>query len=242
MGIAALLVSNIGWGVLPLYWHALSGMNAISVLAYRLIATLVVMIALLMAFRRYRAYHAIAALWCAAEQKAVRAGTRRHHGYQRELVAVHISGGQRPGAADLMGVGMFAVQSPTFPWVAIVLAASFSVYGLLKRYVPLDAIAQAENDKDMRQWEPLNSMLLISSTLAFARYDDKRMWAYDVIENAMTRNLGYSFSEEYDESAEDNEDTNEVGGQPGPRLNYGPTYYAAFVHDPEGNNIEAMLV
>jgi hypothetical protein len=24
--------------------------------------------------------------------------------------------------------------------------------------------------------------------------------------------------------------------------NYGPTYYAAFVHDPEGNNIEAMLV
>ena len=33
----------------------------------------------------------------------------------------------------------------------------------------------------------------------------------------------------------------EVGGQPGPRLNYGPTYYAAFVHDPEGNNIEAML-
>lgn len=92
MGIAALLVSNIGRGVLPLYWHALSGMNAISVLAYRLIATLVVMIALLMAFRRYRAYHAIAALWCAAEQKAVRAGTRRHHGYQRELVAVHISG------------------------------------------------------------------------------------------------------------------------------------------------------
>ena len=53
MGIAALLVSNIGWG----------GMNATSVLAYRLIATLVVMIALLMAFRRYRAYHrAIAAL------------------------------------------------------------------------------------------------------------------------------------------------------------------------------------
>ena len=28
-------------------------------------------------------------------------------------------------------------------------------------------------------------------------------------------------------------------GEPGPRPNYGPTYYAAFVHDPEGNNIEA---
>ncbi|KAB7789854.1 VOC family protein [Bifidobacterium leontopitheci] len=30
-------------------------------------------------------------------------------------------------------------------------------------------------------------------------------------------------------------------GQPGPRPNYGPTYYAAFIHDPDGNNIEACL-
>jgi catechol 2,3-dioxygenase-like lactoylglutathione lyase family enzyme len=27
-------------------------------------------------------------------------------------------------------------------------------------------------------------------------------------------------------------------GPPGPRLDYHPNYYAAFVHDPEGNNIE----
>jgi len=29
-------------------------------------------------------------------------------------------------------------------------------------------------------------------------------------------------------------------GAPGPRPNYGPTYYAAFVHDPDGANIEAV--
>ena len=29
-------------------------------------------------------------------------------------------------------------------------------------------------------------------------------------------------------------------GPPGPRPNYGPTYYAAFVHDPDGFNIEAV--
>ena len=29
-------------------------------------------------------------------------------------------------------------------------------------------------------------------------------------------------------------------GAPGPREQYGPTYYAAFVHDPDGNNIEAV--
>lgn len=30
-------------------------------------------------------------------------------------------------------------------------------------------------------------------------------------------------------------------GEPGPRPHYGPNYYAAFVHDPEGNNIEAVI-
>lgn len=29
-------------------------------------------------------------------------------------------------------------------------------------------------------------------------------------------------------------------GQPGPRPDYGPSYYAAFVKDPEGNNIEVV--
>ncbi len=30
-------------------------------------------------------------------------------------------------------------------------------------------------------------------------------------------------------------------GAPGPR-DFAPGYYACFVHDPEGNNIEAMLI
>jgi catechol 2,3-dioxygenase-like lactoylglutathione lyase family enzyme len=29
-------------------------------------------------------------------------------------------------------------------------------------------------------------------------------------------------------------------GRPGLRENYGPTYYAAFAYDPDGNNIEAV--
>ena len=31
-------------------------------------------------------------------------------------------------------------------------------------------------------------------------------------------------------------------GAPGVRENYGPHYYAAFVHDPDGNNIEAVCL
>jgi catechol 2,3-dioxygenase-like lactoylglutathione lyase family enzyme len=32
----------------------------------------------------------------------------------------------------------------------------------------------------------------------------------------------------------------EDNGAPGPRPDYGPSYYAAFVRDPEGNNIEVV--
>ena len=32
----------------------------------------------------------------------------------------------------------------------------------------------------------------------------------------------------------------EDNGPPGPRPQYTPTYYAGFVHDPDGNNIEAV--
>lgn len=31
-------------------------------------------------------------------------------------------------------------------------------------------------------------------------------------------------------------------GAPGPRPDYGPTYYAAFLIDPDGNNIEAVCL
>jgi catechol 2,3-dioxygenase-like lactoylglutathione lyase family enzyme len=31
-------------------------------------------------------------------------------------------------------------------------------------------------------------------------------------------------------------------GVPGPRPDYGPTYYAAFLFDPDGNNIEAVCM
>lgn len=30
-------------------------------------------------------------------------------------------------------------------------------------------------------------------------------------------------------------------GKPGPRADYSPTYYAAFLLDPDGNNIEAVM-
>ena len=59
-----------------------------------------------------------------------------------------------------LGVGMFTAQSPTFPWMAIVLATSFSAYGLLKRYVPLDEY--------LTRWGP--GLLRLGAIMSFGGY------------------------------------------------------------------------
>ncbi|MBT1175284.1 hypothetical protein JS530_07195 [Bifidobacterium sp. LC6] len=53
----------------------------------------------------------------------------------------------------------------------------------------LTCIVEAAHDVDLRHGDPLNSMLLVSSALSFARYDGTRLWAYDVVEHEMSRNL-----------------------------------------------------
>lgn len=53
----------------------------------------------------------------------------------------------------------------------------------------LTLVMQAAHDKDLQYCDPLNGMLLVSSALAYARYADKRMWAYDAIEDELARNL-----------------------------------------------------
>ena len=110
MGIAALLVSNIGWGraaavlarAVRHECHQRAGVSADRHAGGHDCAADGVPPLSRISSRDRRA------LTRTAEQKAVRAGTRRHHGYQRELVAVHISGGQRPGAADLNRVPDYA--------------------------------------------------------------------------------------------------------------------------------------
>lgn len=57
----------------------------------------------------------------------------------------------------------------------------------------LDRIVEAAYSPDIQFYDPMNAAMLLASALAFARHDDKTIWAYDVIDTALER-----FSPEHD--------------------------------------------
>ena len=172
-GIASLLVSNIGWGVLPLYWHAMSSMDSMNVLAYRLVTTLITLVAFLLITRRLgNCWQSYAELWRDRRAFLLELGATACITINWLLYIYLVVNGQalqtsiayylmpllnvlfaallfherlgRGGWLALVcvatGLGMFIAQSSSTPWLAVLLAVSFCLYGLLKRYVPLDAV------------------------------------------------------------------------------------------------------
>ena len=78
-----------------------------------------------------------------------------------------------------------------------------------------------------------------------AGYGDARPWLWIVEEDATRGKLHIAFSAgQHSEVDAFHAAALAAGGKdngaPGPRPHYGPSYYGAFVLDPEGNNIEAV--
>lgn len=63
-GLLAITISSVAWGLLPIYWDALRSVASNTVLAYRIITTMVTMLILLALLRRHRHFFAACArLW-----------------------------------------------------------------------------------------------------------------------------------------------------------------------------------
>lgn len=63
-GLIAITISSVTWGLLPIYWNALHSVQPNTVLAYRIITTVVTMALLLVVLRRHRHFFAtISKLW-----------------------------------------------------------------------------------------------------------------------------------------------------------------------------------
>lgn len=82
-----------------------------------------------------------------------------------------------------------------------------------------------------------------STSLAFGANGDKIFWISDGSD--VGKGLHVAFKAERREQVDRfHEAALKAGGRdngkPGPRPNYGPNYYAAFVYDPDGANIEAV--
>ena len=163
LGVAAYLM----WGLFPLYWPLLEPAGALEILAHRIVWSLVAVVLLLLVTGRSlrslpRARRQVLLLVAAAVLTGINWGVyiwgvNNEHvvetslGYFiNPLVSVGLGVivlGERlrrlqwaaVGVAAV-GVGVLTVAAGQPPWIALVLAASFGTYGLVKRVVGVGAI------------------------------------------------------------------------------------------------------
>ena len=161
------LAGYVIWGVLPLYWHMLSGINPIVILCCRIVMSAVCTTLLLFITGR------LSEVWAVMRNKqlmkflipaaltvtvnwgvyiwAVNAGhvTDSSLGYYMNPLVVFLFGTlifkERCGKMELFalllaaaGVLLTTLQYGAFPYIAITLAVSFSLYGMFKKFAHVD--------------------------------------------------------------------------------------------------------
>jgi chloramphenicol-sensitive protein RarD len=172
-GTAYAAAAYLLWGLFPLYWPLLEPASAVEVLAHRVVWSLVVVAVLLQLTRRWAQFRAAVAdrrrllrLSLAAVAIALNWGVYIY-GVQTDqvvdaslgyfvsplitvLLGVLVLGEplRRSQAISLGAAGLavlvLTLESGRPPWIALVLACSFGLYGLLKKTVgigPLEGLA-----------------------------------------------------------------------------------------------------
>ncbi len=165
-GVAYAVATYLAWGLLPLYFKALRGVPAIEVLAHRVVWSLLLLAVVLGAragargfaapFRRLPILAVTTALiasnwlvyiWAVQSGRVLEASL----GYfVNPLVNVllgvaflgeALSARQRAAVALAgAGVAVLVVRAGTFPWIALALASSFGLYGLLRKRAGVEAV------------------------------------------------------------------------------------------------------
>jgi chloramphenicol-sensitive protein RarD len=165
LGVAAYLM----WGLFPLYWPLLEPAGAIEILAHRVLWSVITMVVLVVATRRWTQLRAIFAdprrrrlLLVASLVIAVNWGTYIWGVNNHRVVETSLGYFINPLVTVLMGVfilqerlrrwqwiaigiASIAVVGITVeyghpPWVALVLAFSFGTYGLAKKQAGVEAV------------------------------------------------------------------------------------------------------
>ena len=164
-GTAAALAAYGLWGLMPLYFRLLAPATAIEVVAHRVVWSFVLLAGVLAARRGLGALWrrldaallarlALAAALVSANWLTYVWAVTHGHTLDASLgyfllpllsVALGVLAlGERLTRGEWVGVGLAALgvawlgwASPSFPWVALVLAFSFGIYGLVKKRIVL---------------------------------------------------------------------------------------------------------
>jgi chloramphenicol-sensitive protein RarD len=167
-GLAYALAAYLSWGLLPLYFKALKHVPALEILAHRVIWSLVLLAALLAVrggrgaftapFRNGRwailavttaliSTNWLVYIWAVNNGRIVEASL----GYfinplVNVLLGVAFLGEGLTRRQRLAiglaaaGVAVLVVRAGTFPWVSLVLALTFGLYGLVRKRAAIDAV------------------------------------------------------------------------------------------------------
>ena len=162
IGLLSTLICYVLWGLLPLYWHALEGVNSIFILCNRIVWSAVFTVGLLLATKKFDDVKAVlrdkkkmrfvvpAAIAITINWGvyiwAVNAGHLLDSslGYYMNPLMVFATGvilfREKCGLIDWISLGLATIgvliatiAYGAFPWIAVVLALSFSAYGTLKK-------------------------------------------------------------------------------------------------------------
>ena len=157
------------WGVFPLYFHLLRGIPAFEVLMQRIVWSLVVLVAILVVRRRWAwlrdtarnpaivGRYALSAvligvnwyvyIWAVQNGHVLDASLGYFITPLFSVLLGRVVLGERPRAVQWAAIAIAAcgvlwlgVRAGHVPWVGLVLASSFSGYGLVKKMTPLGAL------------------------------------------------------------------------------------------------------
>lgn len=167
-GFIYALLAYLAWGFLPLYWKALEVVPAWEILGHRMVWSLVFLLAILLVARRFGEYRQVIRnrrtarylvmasllisinwlvfIWAVNNGHMVETSLGY---YMNPLLNVllgvlflkeRLHAGQWAAIAlAFTGVAVVTVEHGRLPWVSLVLAGSFALYGLIKKKANVDA-------------------------------------------------------------------------------------------------------
>ncbi|MGJ3507699.1 EamA family transporter RarD [Enemella sp. A6] len=203
-GVLAALAAYVLWGLTPLFWPLLGDSSAVEVLAHRYIWSSVMALGLglilgvrwwqVLRRRRTMIVLSVAALlisvnwgtyiWAVNNQHALDAALGYYINPLLSVVAGVVLLRERLSplrwlavGVALVGVTWMTIQLGQVPWVALVLATSFAIYGVIKKRIRVEPIATMT----------IESLLITPFALAFL------IWLAVIGQGGFaTKGLGYS--------------------------------------------------
>jgi chloramphenicol-sensitive protein RarD len=168
-GVLYAALAYVAWGLFPIFFKQLSNVNAVEVVMHRMVWSLVFLMGVLAVLRRWAwlgeltrqpkvlGAFALSALLLSANWSVYVWAVQNAHVVDASLgyfilPLVNVAFGfaflkERPRPVQWLAVAVAAagvvwltVQAGHLPWVALVLAATFGVYGLLRKVATLGAL------------------------------------------------------------------------------------------------------